>query len=349
MIDITKATDAELDALALKKDNQCNGNKASKSKSEVKEEKKSAATMLVELAEELFDFNISEAGETFGVPKSGPKIVYMLRGSKVSLRNQLSNQYFERTEKAAPQQAVADAMSVIEGRAQRKEPQQLHLRVARHDDALWIDLGDPTGRAIRVAADGWTVEDEAPILFKRTALTGILPEPLNGGSIDQLWRWLNVAVEDRPLVVAWLIAVFLPDIPHPILSLAGEQGSGKSTAEKVLVSLLDPSPVPLRKSPRDVEAWVSAAAGSWIVGLDNLSTMPDWLSDALCRAVTGDGDVRRRLYSDGDLHVFAFRRCPILNGIDIGAVRGDLADRLLSINLAVIPEGERLTETELWP
>ena len=186
-------------------------------------------------------------------------------------------------------------------------------------------------------------------MFKRTALTAILPEPLNGGCLDQLWRWLNVSEKDRALVAAWLVAVLDPDISHPILSLAGEQGSGKSTAEKVLVNLLDPSPVPLRKSPRDVEAWVSAAAGSWVVGLDNLSTMPDWLSDALCRAVTGEGDVRRRLFSDGDLHVFSFRRCPILNGIDVGAVRGDLADRLLSVNLAVIPEGERIPESELWP
>ena len=94
---------------------------------------------------------------------------------------------------------------------------------------------------------------------------------------------------------------------------------------------------------------MTAAAGSWVVGLDNLSIVPDWLSDALCRAVTGDGDVRRRLYTDGDVHVFSFRRCLILNGIDIGAVRGDLADRLLSIDFKVIPEENRLTETEIWP
>jgi hypothetical protein len=105
----------------------------------------------------------------------------------------------------------------------------------------------------------------------------------------------------------------------------------------------------LRKPPRDVESWVTAASGSWVVGIDNLSSVQDWLSDAMCRAVTGDGDVRRRLYTDGDMHVFAFRRCLILNGIDIGAVRGDLADRLLSINLATISEERRLTETGLWP
>src|SRR5215471_21602661 len=33
----------------------------------------------------------------------------------------------------------------------------------------------------------------------------------------------------------------------------------------------------------------------------NVSAVPDWLSDTLCRAVTGDGDVGRQLYTDAGL------------------------------------------------
>lgn len=113
----------------------------------------------------------------------------------------------------------------------------------------------------------------------------------------------------------------------PVLTLRGEQGSGKSTATRTLAGLLDPSPAQVRKPPRDVDGWVTAASGSWVVGIDNVSTVAEWWSDALCRAVTGDGDVRRRLYSDADLTVFSFRRVVVLNGIDLGAVRDDLAGR----------------------
>jgi hypothetical protein len=132
-----------------------------------------------------------------------------------------------------------------------------------------------------------------------------------------------------------------------VLSLFGEQGVAKSTTTKRLVELVDPSPVPLRKPPRDAEAWVTAAQGSWVVGLDNLSVVPDWLSDSLCRAVTGDGDVRRALYTDGGLAVFAFRRCVVLNGIDVGALRGDLADRIVHVNLERISKCDRKHETEV--
>lgn len=311
-------------------------------------EKKSASTTLVEIAEELYTFGVSD-GETFAVPITDPKVVRMLRGGRTSLRAQLSREYFRRVRKAAPQQALADALLVVEGIAQDQQDQQLYLRVARHGGALWLDLGDATGRAVRIADGAWSVRDTAPVLFKRTSLNSALPEPVRGGRLNELWRWLNVVPADQPLVAAWLVSVLYDAMPHPVLGLFGEQGTGKTTAEKLLVSLLDPSPVPTRKPPRDADSWVTAAAGSWVVGLDNLSDVPPWLSDSLCRAVTGDGDVRRKLYTDGDLAVFAFRRCLILNGIDVGAMRGDLAERMLPINLETIRDDHRIEEEDLWP
>jgi hypothetical protein len=85
-----------------------------------------------------------------------------------------------------------------------------------------------------------------------------------------------------------------------------------------------------------------------VVGLDNLSDIPPWLSDSLCRASTGDGDVRRKLYTDGDYAVFAFRRCIIFDGIDVGALAPDLADRTLPINLELIADEDRADEETFW-
>jgi len=214
----------------------------------------------------------------------------------------------------------------------------LALRVAYVDGAAWLDLGTLTGEAVKITAAGWEIVAAPPILFRRTALSGVLPEPVAGGDLAELWDLLNVVPESRPVLLAWLVAALLPDLPHPIAALVGEQGTGKSTASRMLAGLLDPSPAQLRKPPRDVEGWTTAAAGSWVVGVDNLSTIPAWWSDSLCRAVTGDGDVRRRLYSDADLTVFAFRRVVLLNGIDLGGVRDDLAERLLTVELHRITE-----------
>jgi hypothetical protein len=310
--------------------------------------KPSAASQLVELALERYEFGRTEEGQQYAV-KPGGHVVRMLRGGKNSLRAEMSTAYFKKYGKAAPQQALADALLVLEGQAQGEDPTKVHLRVASAKGAIWLDLGDAAETAVRIDGDGWrVVNDNIPVLFQRTALTGVMPVPQRGGDLGLLWEQLNVAPADRPLVEAWMIAaIAAPNVPHPVLSLFGEQGTGKSTATKNIVGVVDPSPVPLRKPPRDSEAWVTAAQGSWVVGLDNLSHVPDWLSDSLCRAATGEGDVRRALYTDGGLAVFAFRRCIVLNGIDVGALRGDLVDRIAHVDLERISNGARKEEEEL--
>jgi hypothetical protein len=139
----------------------------------------------------------------------------------------------------------------------------------------------------------------------------------------------------------------IPEIPHPIMALFGPQGSGKSSAARLLVSVLDPASAPLRSDPRNEEQWAMSAAGSLVVALDNISSIRPWLSDALCRAVTGDGWVRRTLYSNSDVSVLTFKRVVIMTSIDAGAMRGDLAERLLPVELERIDTERRRTEGDI--
>jgi len=213
-----------------------------------------------------------------------------------------------------------------------------------------IDLGRGDGTLVRVSPGGWRVErdDADGPLFRRSRLTSPLPLPARGGHLSELRDLLNVTDASWPLLVSWLVAALVPDVAHPILYLTGEQGTAKTTATKLLVQLVDPSPAPARQSPRDPDDWSVAASGSWVVGLDNLSHLPRWLSDAMCRAVTGDGLVKRTLYSDADVTVLNYRRVLVVNGIDLGGVRGDLADRMIPIELHPITPAERRTDRDLW-
>jgi hypothetical protein len=186
------------------------------------------------------------------------------------------------------------------------------------------------------------------VRFVRTKLTAAMPLPPPTGDLHRLWDFVNVADADRPVLLAVLIAALIQhDVPHPVLALFAEQGSAKTTTTRMLVDLIDPSPVPLRQAPRDADSWVTAASGSWVVALDNLSVIPPWLSDSLCRASTGDGNVKRALYTDADLAVIKFRRCVIINGIDVGAVRPDLAERMAMIDLRRIDRPMRQPEAAL--
>ncbi|MBT9156984.1 MAG: hypothetical protein DDT37_01989 [Firmicutes bacterium] len=83
------------------------------------------------------------------------------------------------------------------------------------------------------------------------------------------------------------------------------------------------------------------------MALDNLSGISSWLSDSLCRSVTGDGLVRRALFTDSDLAVLSFRRAVILTSIDLGMLRGDLGDRLVLADLEPISDTHRRAEADL--
>ncbi|MEX1090672.1 MAG: hypothetical protein WEC36_15780, partial [Phycisphaeraceae bacterium] len=52
-------------------------------------------------------------------------------------------------------------------------------------------------------------------------------------------------------------------------------------------------------------------------------------------------------YTDSDLAVLAFRRCIVLTSIDPGAMRGDVGDRALVVDLERIDDGHRRTEADL--
>lgn len=312
-------------------------------------ERKTVAAQLVELALQRYRLGITNDGAAFAVPNDGTMqhIAQPFRGGRLGLRQQLAAAYFAATGKVAAAAALADTLSTLEGRAQRLEPEPLHLRVAQHGGSLWYDLGTDDGSVVQLTPDGWHVVDTAPVLFTRTALTAPQVMPVRGGDVGQLFKFLNVAERDQALLLALLVAALVPEIPHPILTMTGEQGTGKSSAARTLVDLLDPSPVPLRKAPRDADAMVTAAQGSWVAALDNLTAISPWLSDALCRVVTGDGDVRRRLYTDGELAVLSYRRQFILTGIDFAGLHGDLAERLMTVELHTIPTSARKDEKSL--
>jgi len=153
------------------------------------------------------------------------------------------------------------------------------------------------------------------------------------------------------------VASYFPDIPRPPLILTGPQGTVKSFTSRFIVAMSDPTSGKrgeLHRPPRNEEEWVSLTTGSDVIGIDNVSTLPEWLQDAICRVTTGDSSARRRLYSDNDRAVYSFQRAIILNAIALPALRGDLLDRSILVELAPPPK-RRLEEDVLrefhaaWP
>lgn len=262
----------------------------------------------------------------------------------------LQRRYYEQFEKSPGGQAVQDALGVLEGKALFDNPEQdVFIRVAQRGDALYLDLANDRWEAVEITAQGWQVVDDPPVRFRRPKGMLPLPQPVRGGTLESLRQFVNV-VGDRDwyLLIAWLAAAVRPAGPYPILALHGEQGSGKSSAARLLRRIIDPNASELRAEPRTVHDLMIAASNSLVVCYDNLSRLPEWLSDALCRVSTGGGFATRELYSNDEETIFEAQRPIILNGIEELATRADLLDRAIIVDLPTIPERRRRPEAAFW-
>src|SRR5262245_64837822 len=124
----------------------------------------------------------------------------------------------------------------------------------------------------------------------------------------------------------------------------GEHGSAKTTFCKILRALIDPNTASMRALPReDRDAFIAANNGH-VLAFDNVSGLPAWISDTLCRLATGGGFAVRQLYSDQDEVLFDAARPVMLNGIEDIVTRPDLADRAVFLSLEPIPEERRRPE-----
>ncbi len=309
--------------------------------------KPSVAEQIIVLAHANYDFVRTTDNEYFAIPTHGPKVAKLLAHQRNSFESDIAKRYRDATKAIAPERALKDAIRTLEGDIGDKDPILAHTRIAEHVGKVYIDLGDSTGECVEITDEGWQIINIPPVLFRRSSLTSVIRKPEYGGNLYDIFNYINIPKSHQHLFLGFLVISLMENVPHPLLALNGEQGTGKSRATDYTSKLIDPSPVTTRKPPKDPDAWITAALGSWVVGIDNISKIPDWFSDTLCRASTGDGDVRRKLYSDSELVVFRLRRVIILNGINLSEVREDLAERLLPIMLPVITGSERRYEGEM--
>jgi hypothetical protein len=245
---------------------------------------------------------------------------------------------------------MQSALNVIEAQAHFDGPERaVALRVAGHAGKVYLDIGNIAWQVIEIDASGWRLITDPPVRFRRPRGMKPLPMPVKGGSIKELRTFINVkSNDDFVLIVAWALAVLRDLGPYPVLALSGEQGSAKSTLTAILRALLDPYTAPLRALPREDRDLFIAATNGHILAFDNVSGIPLWISDTMCRLSTGGGFATRQLYSDQDEILFDAMRPQILNGIEDVVKRQDLVDRALFIQLEKIQKENRRSEHELW-
>jgi DNA polymerase I-like protein with 3'-5' exonuclease and polymerase domains len=288
--------------------------------------------LVADVSEQVRLWHTPERDAWVTVPVGGHRENWPIRSDE--FKEWLSNRFYNKTKKTPNVQALADATSVLRGKALFESPENVvHTRCAPVGSKIYIDLADAGWCAIEIDAHDWRVISDPPVRFRRARGMLPLPIPEKGGTLNDLWRFVNVVPADRPLVAAWLVAAARPEGPYPILIFRAVHGSGKTFAHRCLRALFDPNTTPLRSMPHDERDLAISAKNGAVLSFDNISRLPDWLSDALCRIATGGSLATRKLFKDDQEELFDFQRPIIINGITEFATQPDFVDRLIATEL----------------
>jgi hypothetical protein len=255
--------------------------------------------------------------------KSGNKVYDYLTHQHLALTNSVPNS-----------RALKAALRILEVNARFGiEERKLFNRVGTCVGDIYYDMGDNT--AVRVTGTGWEIVT-APAIFKRHSNHSIQVKPVPEGKLERFFEFVNYDEKEKLLLSVYLVSMFIPEIPHPLLYVYGDHGSAKSSLTSKIKMLCDPSPTGCDRLtlPNKGPEVVRNLSQYHVVLYDNISGITDEISNLFCMASSGGGSDIRKLYTDGDSNVMAFKNCVILNSLKMCIVRPDLMDRSLLLRLA---------------
>jgi hypothetical protein len=261
----------------------------------------------------------------------------------------------------ANKEAIADTIRILAAKTlfQTSMTKELHLRVAcrvkekqeQEDEIYYYDLTDPMKRYIRITNQGWQlIPHTQDVLFRKF---GQLPqvEPIHNYPHDIFDKFLDLMhitdAQQRLLCKVLIISYFIPDIPRPILITHGEKGSVKTTFCKCIKALVDPSMPNILTILSDKLEFAQQLNHNHVVVYDNVKSIPHWFSDEVCKAVTGGGISKRQKFTDDDDIVYEYKRCVIINGINIALTEPDALDRSILLEFKRLSDDKRKSESEV--
>jgi hypothetical protein len=317
----------------------------------------SEANLMVEIATEICkEFFVDQYDLPYAALKIDDKMEILGIGKK-RFKNFIGGIYYEQTNTVPKPESITSAINILKYKAAFKGgTRKLYERVASDTSnktcEILYDLTNAKWECIRITPLGWGIDANPPIVFRRhgNEQPQIYPVKKYSKNIfDEFMELLNIkGKENKLLMKCYITSMFIPEIQKPILMLHGEQGAAKSTLQEIVKLLVDPRSVLSLSFPSKQEEMIQQLSHHYIAYYDNISQIKEWISNILCRAVTGSGFSKRQLYTDDDDIVYNYKRAIGFNGINLAATKADLLDRGLIILLDRLTEQQQKNISEIW-
>lgn len=306
------------------------------------------AEALIDLCNDIECFRNEMDEPCAGIKINGHTEIMKMQSRRFKLY--LHKLYYDAFMKPPNADSVQQALGHLESKAMFEGVgHKLARRVGELNDAYYYDLANDNWEAVRIDKEGFRVLSQPPLLFFRTKNMRDQAVPDPTGSLDLVKKHFRFRSEDDLILFSvYLVSCFIPNIPHPLLVLAGEKGAAKSTSLRMLRAIVDPAKSDLTALPTSRDDLVISLANNYMPCFDNLDTLSAEKSDLLCMACTGGSFSKRTLYTNDDETIINFQRCVALNGTNVVVTRSDLMDRSIVLQVSRISPAERKDEKQVW-
>jgi hypothetical protein len=300
----------------------------------------SKAELVIAIAKDnIHKLFIDEYSEPHAAIKVGDHLeVLPLKSSR--FRHWLFKVVYKNEQEVINDNHFSNALSILNAEAifDSGDPIKLNLRVAeaktegQDQPSCWCyDLTNKNWEFISITSSGWdVVKDEIIFRHYSNQQAQVYPDRNYQPDIfDKFIGLLNINTNDEDsilLLKCYIISLFIPDIQKVILILYGPQGAAKSSLEELIKILVDPSIIKTLTFPTNLNELIQQLSHNYVTYYDNVSKIQEWISDQLCRAVSGSGSSTRQLYTDDDDIIRNFKRCIGINGINLAATKADLTE-----------------------
>ncbi len=255
--------------------------------------------------------------------------------------------YYQITKKGLSDQNIKTALETLEAKALFDgEKKEIYLRHTCLGRKHYIDMCGDDWRVIEITNDGWKIlhSSETPVYFIRNDDMEGFPEPIENGKLSELMpllkKYFNVSDDASKLILTYLLAGLGIATRCAILSVKGEQDSGKSTALEFIRKLIDPSATAICAAPKTERDLAAIARDSKVMMFDNVSNITQDISDALCRYQYGTSNKVRKLYTTSETESFFTRNIIALNGLTEVITKSDAIRRCIFVEFLHFEDGK---------
>ena len=305
----------------------------------------------------------------FNLPPGGNYKGNSFTSSTASLTHQiwpLSSQIFKqwlsgllwsKDSEAVKADQINSAITVLCAMANEKPVVELHNRIASDGSGgILIDMTNEHWEALRVTGEGWEIIPQ-PVTFRRYPHQLPMCYPSQTPDLSKLLKYINIGclgdaerhVNEQLLYLVGFITAFIPDIPHVGTIIHGGAGKAKTVTQTLSRIIIDPSSVIYNALPyKNLTSLIQVLDQHYYPIFDNLGDLDDDVSDVFCRAITGAAFQLRKLFTDNEAFLRAFKRVINMNGINIPGEKPDLLDRMIVFEALYVPMSKRRSETEIY-